>query len=186
MKILKFIGIGLIVLGVLFFGIAMFLPSQVHVERSIVIPASSEVVFKQVNDLRKWKNWSPWQRRDPNMEITYVGFLSGEGASYHWVSNKVGNGSLTITESYPYKYIATDMNFNEEGEATGYYRFEPVVGGTKVTWAFETDVGSEPINKYMGLLMDPMVGNDFEEGLQNLKSYVATLPSSMMTQEKTD
>lgn len=175
MKILKFIGVGILFLIVLFFGIAWFIPSQVHVERAIVIPSSSEIVFNQVNDLRKWKHWAPWQRMDPNMVITYEGFLSGEGASYSWTSNKVGSGKLTITESHPNRYIATDLDFAEEGKATGYYRFEPVEGGTKVTWAFETNMGKNPVAKYVGLFMDSMVGNDFEQGLQNLKNYVAEI-----------
>jgi len=181
MKILKIIGIVVLVLVVLFFGIAMFLPSKVHVERSLIIPASSEVVFDQVNDLRNWKNWSPWHQMDPDMKITYKGFLQGEGASYQWESNKVGNGKLTITESHPHQYIATEMDFMEEGNAMGYYRFEPTKEGTQVTWVFETDMGSDPVDKYIGLMMDSMIGADFEKGLNNLKKHVKKMPSTMMT-----
>lgn len=183
MKILKLIGIVILVLVVLFFGIAMFLPSEVHVERSLVIPASSEVVFDQINDLRNWKNWSPWHQMDPDMKITYEGFLKGEGASYQWESPKVGNGTLTITESLPHRYIGTEMDFMEEGTATAYHRFEPVEGGTQVTWAFETDMGTNPVDKYIGLMMDSMIGADFEKGLNNLKTYVQNQPSQMMTKD---
>lgn len=183
MKTLKIVGIVVLVLVVLFFGIAMFLPSEVHVERSLVIPASSEIVFNQINDLRKWKEWSPWHQMDPDMKITYEDFLSGEGASYRWDSNELGNGKLTITDSQPFQYIETEMDFMDQGTATGYYRLEPVEEGTQVTWGFETDMGNGPVEKYMGLMMDSMVGSDFEKGLQNLKSYVKTLPQNTMTKE---
>lgn len=186
MKILKVIGIVILVLVVLFLGIAMLLPSEIHVERTLVIPASSEIVFNQINDLRKWDEWSPWHQRDPEMKITYEDFLSGEGASYRWQSEKVGNGKLTITESEPFKYIETELDFMEQGTAVGYYRFEPVKEGTQVTWGFKTDLGDGLIDKYVGLMMDSMLGSDFEKGLQNLKAYVQRLPQSSMTTEATD
>lgn len=183
MKILKALGIIAIVLVVLFFGVAMFLPASVHVERSLVIPASRKVVFNQVNDLRNWKHWSPWYQMDPDMQVTYRGFLRGEGASYSWKSDKVGNGTLTITESHPYQYIATQLDFVKKGQATGFYRFEQVADGTRLTWGFETDVSNNPIEKYVGLMIDRMVGDDFEKGLQNLKTHVQSIPGEMVTED---
>ncbi len=175
MKSLKITGIVILTLVVFFFGIAMFLPSKIHVERAIVIPASSEIVFNQINDLRQWREWSPWHQMDPDMKITYRDYLSGKGASYKWQSEKVGSGELTITESQPYEYIETEMNFMEQGAAKGYYRLETVEEGTEVTWGFESDMGDGPISKYMGLMMDSMIGADFEQGLQNLKAHVESL-----------
>lgn len=183
MKTLKIIGIVLAVLVILFFGIAMLLPSDVHVERSLMISASSEVVYNQINDLRQWHKWSPWHQMNPDMKITYEGEFKGEGASYSWTSDKVGNGTLTITETQPYQYIATDLDFMEQGKATGYYRFESIDEGTQVTWGFEADMGENPIAKYMGLMMDSMIGSDFEKGLQNLKTHVENLPSEIVTQD---
>lgn len=182
MKMLKITGIVILVLVVLFFGISMFLPSEVHVERALVIPASSEIVFNQINDLRHWKEWSPWHQTDPDMKIMYRDFLSGEGASYIWHSEKVGSGELTITESKPNQYIETEIDFMEEGTATGYYRFETVKEGTQVTWGFESDMGNGPFAKYMGLMMDSMIGSDFEQGLQNLKTHVVKLSGEAMTE----
>ncbi|MDZ7681909.1 MAG: SRPBCC family protein [Fodinibius sp.] len=183
MKILKIVGITIVVMVILFFGIATFLPSQVHVERTLVIPASSEIVFDKINDLREWKHWSPWYQMDPNMEITYEGFLSGEGASYSWKSENGGSGTLIITESHPNKYIATEMDFMNKGKATAFYRLKPVDGGTQVTWAFETTMNNNPVEKYMGLIIDRMVGTDFEKGLHNLKNHVQQSPSQMMTSD---
>lgn len=185
MKTLKITGIVLLVLIVLFFGIAFLLPSEVEVERSLVIPATSEVVFEQVNNLHNWQNWSPWHQMDPNMQITYEGPLQGEGASYSWKSEKVGNGKLIIISSLPNEYIATSMDFMEQGKANAYYRFQPAEEGTQVTWTFETDMGNGPIAKYFGLMMDNMVGSDFEKGLNNLKTYVQKTPAEKITTNKT-
>jgi len=184
MKLLNIAGVSVIFFVVLFFGIAIFLPSEVQVKRSVIIPASSVVVFEQVNDLRKWRYWSPWQKVDPDMTITYEGFLTGKNASYRWQSDKVGNGKLTITQSQPYQSITANMNYTNM-EVTNHYHFEAVGKGTRVTWVFTTDVGDNPIDKYMAFLLDPMIGPDLKQGLANLKSYVKGL-STVVSQRQTD
>lgn len=172
MKLFKIIGIIICVAAILFFGIAIFLPSAVHVERTVVVPASSQTVFNQINDLRQWKHWSPWHTMDPNMKIVYEDYLVGEGASYRWRSEHIGSGKLVITESMPHSYIATSFDFLENRRATSHYYFQPADDGTRLTWTLETNLGSGPMEKYMGLLMDNMIGSDFERGLANLKRYI--------------
>ena len=39
---------------------------------------------------------------------------------------------------------------------------------TNVKWVMEGDMGNNPIKKYFGLMMDKMMGPDFENGLKNL------------------
>lgn len=172
MKILKTSGILIAALGILFFGIAAFLPSAVHLERSVVVPASAEETFNHVNDLRQWKYWSPWHKMDPNMKIEYEDYLRGKGASYRWDSEHIGSGKLVITESMPHSYIVTSMQFQDTGTATSRYYFEPVDNGTRLRWTFELYLGNDPMAKYSGLIMDSMVGNDFEQGLALLKSHI--------------
>lgn len=172
MKLFKTSGIIIGVLGILFFGIAMFLPSTVLVERTVVVPAPSKTVFNQINDLRQWKHWSPWHTMDPTMKIVYEDYLRGKGASYKWDSELIGSGKLVITESMPHSYIVTSLNFLENKTATSRYFFEPVDDGTRVTWTLETDLGDGPMKKYTGLVMDNMIGSDFERGLANLKHYI--------------
>lgn len=185
MKLLKVIGITVLMIIVLFFGVAAFLSSNIHIERSVIISSPPSIVFNYVNDLREWRNWSPWHKTNTNMKITYKGPLKGEGASYRWESDKIGAGNLTITESRLNQYIATDLNFMKEGDATGYYQFEPVKNGTLVTWTLQTEIGNEPFKKYMGLMMEDMLRSNFDQGLQNLKLYVENLPSQMVTDENT-
>ena len=53
--------------------------------------------------------------------------------------------------------------------ANGTLKLEPEGAGTKVTWSFAGEAGRNPMMRYMGLMMDGMVGQDFEVGLANLK-----------------
>jgi len=150
---------------------SFLLPRQVHVERTIMVDAPANIIYNQVNTLKNWENWSPWHKLDPEMTLVYSGPASGVGSKYIWESKKVGSGALTITESHHHSFIATEMDFMEQGTATSNFRFEPLNGGTQVTWSMDTDMGLNPISKYMGLFMDRMVGADFEKGLANLKDF---------------
>lgn len=181
MKVLKIIGIALLALLILLYGISFFLSSEVHVERSRVIPAKAEVIFSQINDLKKWEEWSPWHQMDENIQLTYGDPTMGEGAWYSWTSETLGDGKVVISDSRPYSYIETDLDFMEEGTAIGYYRFEPVADSTKVTWVMDTDMGSGALDKYMGLMMDSWVGSSFEDGLANLEELVLNLPADTST-----
>ncbi len=172
MKVLKrflFLLLGLVCVLLV---ISLFLPSKVHVERTLAMNAPPEKVFDQINTLKNWEKWSPWHKLDPNMKLEYAGPPSGMGAKYSWESKQrnVGNGSLTITESVPHTSIQSAMEFQGQGQATGTFKLEKIPEATQVTWSMEMDVGKNPIGRFFGLMMDKMVGPDFERGLNNLKS----------------
>lgn len=175
MKVLKNIGFGLLGLAVLLYLGSFLLPSHVTVERSAVFKAPAPVVFEQVNKLQNWEKWSPWHQIDPAMKLTYEGPDAGVGAKYNWFSEhpNVGNGSLTITKSIPNQHIATLMQFEGQNDGLAFYTFEETTEGIKVTWRMESEMGSNPLNKYMGLMMDSFfVGPSFEQGLESLRTIV--------------
>ena len=177
MKKLKKFLIELLLFLVAIVIIAFFLPRQVHVERQGVIDAPAKVVFNQINNLRSWNKWAVWNQIDPNMRIKYQNNGIGENASYTWESDNknVGSGKLTITASVPYDSIATEMDFMEEGIATGYFLFDEQNGKTTITWAFDTDLGNNPFARWMGLMFDAMIGPDFKKGIENLKIVSETI-----------
>ena len=93
MRILKLAALILLALVVVVIGIGALLPKDFAVERSIEINASPEVVFDEVNSLRKWSAWSPWLARDPSIENTYSGPEAGVGATVVWTSEEAGDGT---------------------------------------------------------------------------------------------
>jgi carbon monoxide dehydrogenase subunit G len=172
MKTLKNIALVVLLLVVLLVLVSFMLPSQVHVERALTINAPPEKVFEQINTLKNWEKWSPWHKLDPNMKLEYEGAPAGVGAKYTWESQQrnVGSGSLAITQSTTNYLIQTAMDFGGQGQAKGTFKLEKEQAATKVTWSMDSDLGKSPIAKFFGLLMDKMVGPDFEKGLNNLKS----------------
>ncbi len=185
MKFIKIFGLTILIIAALFILVSLFLPSTGSVKRSILINSTAPVIFNQINTLKNWENWSPWHKLDPDMKLTYEGPPSGKEALYRWESShpKVGNGTLQITESIPFDLIVTSMDFMESGVATGSYKLEKYSDGIKVTWAIETDLGMNPFTKYLGLMMDAMVGAEFEKGLNSLKVLSESLPPIIIDTE---
>lgn len=148
-------------------------PDTFHVERSITIAAPPDRAFAHVNDFHAWAAWSPYEKLDPGMTRTYEGEASGRGAAYAWAGNdKVGKGRMTIQKSERPSEIGIELEFIEPFACTNAatFRFEPVPGGTRVTWSM--DGRNKFLAKAMSIFMDmdKLVGSDFEKGLASLKS----------------
>jgi hypothetical protein len=172
MRFLKRLAIGLALLIAAFAVVVWFQPDDYRLTRTTVIAAPAAAVFTQVNDLRKWENWSPWAKLDPNAKVTFSGPQSGEGASFKWDGNdKVGAGTMTITASRPNTRIATRTDFVKPfaGSSNSDFIFSENGGQTNVIW---TMTGTHDfIGKAMCLVMsmEQMLGPDFERGLAQLK-----------------
>lgn len=156
--------------------IGLFLPSQVQVERAIVVAAPPDKIYPFINDLRKFNEWSPWHRRDPDIAYRFEGPKSGVGSKVHWSSDhpQVGSGSQEIVASEPAKMLKTRLDFGQQGIAHAYFKLVPEAQATRVTWGFTTDFGMNLIGRYMGLMFNQWIGADYEEGLQNLKQLAET------------
>jgi hypothetical protein len=148
-------------------------PDAYHVERSASIEAPAATVFAQIDDLSVWKEWSPWEKKDPAMKRTLSATPSGVGATYAWEGNKeVGKGKMTITDSRPGEKVGEKLEFIEpfQSQADITFTLAPEnATTTKVTWAM--DGKHNFISKAFSVVkpMDGMIGKDFEEGLANLK-----------------
>ena len=147
------------------------IPSSFKVERSAVINATPKKIYDLVVEPRQWAKWSVWNQRDPNMKITYTGPPFGMGAKWEWVSKTEGSGSMEFTRVEPDRAVEYSLSFPEYNmRSAGAIRLEPSGSATKVTWNNAGDVGGNPLKHYLTLMMDRMVGPDFEGGLANLKA----------------
>lgn len=164
------IAIGVII--VVFVIVVAMRPADFRVARSATISAPPDVVFPQVNELKKWDAWSPWAKLDPNAKNTFEGPPTGEGAAMSWAGNKdVGEGKMTITESRPNELVHFHLEFFKPvaGNCEAEFAFKPEGNQTTVTW---TMMGKNNfIAKAFSLFMDcdQMLGGQFEKGLADLK-----------------
>lgn len=173
MKFLRMLVIAIVAIVALVLIIAIFLPSQVSVERSTVINASDSTVFANLSSYLSRAQWDPWLKLEPSAKFTLSGPETGVGASYAWEGQEIGSGTMTIKEIVPMKSVHSELVFltPQSGTSQVFWYIEPQADGTKVTWMFQSEMGW-PIERYFGLMMDGMLGPDFERGLANLKSMI--------------
>ncbi|MEM7385406.1 MAG: SRPBCC family protein [Verrucomicrobiota bacterium] len=177
MKVIK--GLFYLLIGTLvfLFVTSFFLPANVQIERTTEIKAPIGKVFRRVNYLKSWEEWSPWKKVDPNLKIDYVGPLEGEGASYTWQSKdpRVGEGKVTILKSQPNDSVAVSIDFDGEGELLTTWRFIERSDSTILSWSADAHVTKgtplllKPYGKWAGRLMDGWIGPVFEQGLESIK-----------------
>jgi len=160
------------------------LPTHAYVERSITVERPASMLFAIVNSYRHFEHWSPWAARDPNAEYVLSGPDAGVGARLSWSGepNLVGSGWQEIIVSKPYEQVDIQLDFDSQGIANSRFTFQSVGETTLVTWSFDSDF-TEGLNffdgflaRYFGLLFDRWIGNDYEQGLANLKQFAESLP----------
>lgn len=180
-SVLKKIVFAILLLPIALILASLFLPSRYRVERSTVINAKPETIFPLLNELRRWPEWTAWTtNREPTLVYTHSGPASGVGAVQSWTAQS-GNGSIKLTAADPAAGVGYELNFNDgRFVSTGHIQLSPVTGNTNVTrviWTNEGELGRNPVGRYLGLLMDKMMGSDFEIGLANLKARCEPLPA---------
>ena len=167
-----------VIVAVLLVVVAMQ-PADFRVARSATMSAPAQAVFTQVDDLRRWEAWNPWQKKDPAMKLTFAGPPAGPGASYSWAgNNEVGEGRLTITESRPNDLVLIKLEFLKPFTATNTatFTFKPAGNQTAVTWSMEGRKNFLAKALHLVMNMDKMVGGEFEKGLADMKAVVEAAP----------
>ncbi len=170
MKILKVV-LGIIaVLLIIFFVGGMFLPKTYSVNRSTVINAPDSVIYKNIADFNEFYKWNPWAKMEPTAKTTVTGNIAQPGHLYTWEGDKTGSGYMKVKSVEPNIMVDIELKFIKPFESSSDTRFDIVkeASGNRVTWTMSGEnVGT--MNKWMGLMMDGMIGKDFEDGLKFLK-----------------
>ncbi len=151
-------------------------PSDYKVTRAITINAPIEKIYTQIYNLHNWQSWSPWAELDPNMQSDFSGKKQGIGAILSWNSKRpdVGKGSMEIIDAKPNQLVKFALKFQAplKGESYAEFNFAHLDDKTIVTWS--TYGKKNFIAKAIGLIMDcdKMIGQQFEKGLNNLKTLL--------------
>lgn len=148
-------------------------PDEMRVQRQAQIKAPADRIFALINDFQRWRDWSPYEAKDPNMTRDLSGPAAGKGAVYAWNgNNEVGQGRMEILASTAPEKITIQLNFLKPMENQGIAEFTLAPAGdvTEVTWTMT--MPAPLLSKVMSVFfdLDQMIGKDFEAGLANLKA----------------
>ena len=176
MKALKIIFIILFAIIALFFVFVLFLPSSAETKQSETINTPALTVFKQVNNLQNWEQWSPLKQKKPELEFTYEGSELGVGAVQIWKVNSKEK-IMKIVESQPYQRILMEkITYADETPVDVFWTFVEKDGKTDVTWGINVEELSYPFGRFMAFTMSDKTEKYFKQGLENLKKYCENLP----------
>ncbi|MFT3871190.1 MAG: SRPBCC family protein [Nocardioides sp.] len=146
--------------------------SAFEIVRRAQISADPARVHDLVNDFRHWREWSPWEDLDPDLNREYDGPDSGVGATYRWSGNrKAGAGSMEITESSPER-VAIRVNFLKPFRSENRVTFDivPAAEGADVSWAMAGEQKGLVGVVAKVFSMEKYIAKDFDKGLGRLKS----------------
>lgn len=151
----------------------MVSPTEMKVERNVVINGSKEIVYDQISKFHNWNNWIAWVKMDSTVKTDYAGEDGQPGSKYHWKGDAIGEGEITNTavQGHEMKYSMVFIDHNTQ--ADGYIRAEDAgQGKTKAVWGFVSKVAF-PMNGIMAIMgMQKSLENDFDRGLTTLKGLV--------------
>jgi hypothetical protein len=148
-------------------------PDTFTVQRKIVVNAPPDWVFPLLVHFQRWRDWSPWEQKDPGMKRAYGPTISGKGATYMWSGNKdVGEGAMEIIDVKSPSLVRLRLDFHKPFKTQNEVDFvlEQKGGGTEVTWTMRGPTPYVAKIAHLFIDMDRMVGKDFEQGLANLKA----------------
>lgn len=138
--------------------------------RDIGIRAEPAIVHDLINNFRNWREWSPWEDLDPNLEREYTGPESGVGSRYAWKGNqKAGAGTMEIVDSTP-RSVEVDLKFLAPFKASNeaVFTLTPEGEETRLDW---TMTGNRNLLFAVAgkLFFDRAISKEFEQGLASIK-----------------
>ncbi len=174
MKSIKILLYALAIIVGLALIIAAFIPSDVTISRSTSIAAKPDLVFYQVANLKNWENWSPFEDKD--MTSVYAGSFAAPGMTRDWKSVSKGDGHMEIVSVVPNSEINSSMYMLNGNHGTEHWTFNSdSTGQTVVTWAFTFSGLKYPLQRFLGIVAESVMGPVFEQGLAQLKTRCDSL-----------
>ena len=164
--------IGIILLG-FFFALmvgSFILPTELNIERAVLVEATPETLYPSLSDLSKWNDWEPWGTGTTSEQTT------GVGATRGWP----GGGQLILSE-----LKEDEVHYQVHNLAvptSGFLALQPVEGGTAVVWVHQSQTGFGPISRIAGWAARGELAVELDNGLAKIKESAerTTAPSKKM------
>ena len=173
--------VSLLIVTVLVVAVGALLPDHGHVERTVEVSSPVRQIFDAANTLRRFPEWSPERRLDPQLHMAYAGERNGTGAIVTWNGNEtVGSGKLKIASSDEDSQVKMDVENNFAGKDKTYtITLNPSENGktTKITWAYDVDYGWDLMWRYAGLYIHGKPDANVQTALGNFANMLASFPN---------
>ncbi len=181
MKILKWFLVIVVTLIAIVLIVAAFLPKERTFSQTINIEKSPRLIFAQLNSMKNWENWSPFQEADPEMISEYTGPEFGVGSRQDWKSKVNGDGHMVIVESIGNEKVVYDLDLGMGTIYPNWFTLERNPEAVTVTWGVEMKELGYPMGRLMMTILSGQMDKMFLKGLENLKKYLDEQPADCST-----
>jgi effector-binding domain-containing protein len=170
MKKLLYILLGL---GIVYFILAFFGPSEIRVERSVYLEQKKPELKPVLTDFTLFhKYWDPWSEMDSSMRVIFSGKPGEVGHTYVWSGNSaVDKGEVEITR-ITNDSIYQRLQLGKNKTIRSYLIIRDSAEGSNVTWSMVFPVSFLGRTPMLFTNMDKSIGIDYERGLQKLKDNI--------------
>lgn len=180
MKVLKVIGILLLVIVALGLIASLVLPKEMNVHVEETIEAPIDVVWDHMNSFEKSDKWSAWYDADPDMKVTFAGEQGTVGSSFSWSGEEVGSGTQTLTAIDAENHTMETTVTHDWGGGVNKTTLEDLGDGkVKVTSDYHEDLGI-PSNLFTALFDgEGMLTKTETKAFSNLKTLAEEAAKKM-------
>lgn len=173
--------VSLLIVAALVVGVGVLLPDHGHIERSVEVSSPLRQIFDAANTLRRFPEWSPERRVDPQLHMNYEGERNGPGSIVNWNGDEeVGSGRLEILSSVEDSEIKMQVDNNFTGTNKFYtITLNPSESGktTKIVWAYDVDYGWDLQSRYAGLYIHGKPDATIQTAAANFANMLASFPN---------
>ena len=169
---------GLLLVNGLAWACSYLLPATTRITRTVHIRTTPETLYPRLATLSRWPEWTAWNtNRFPDVQFEFRGPATGGGAIMLARGKSSGDGTVEITWADPARGVDYHLDF-EHGRQLflGSISYQTNAGALDVTWTLQADWAGRPIKRYLGLVLDPLMGGDLQQGLDKLKRLTETPP----------
>jgi hypothetical protein len=172
--------ISIVIVVVLFFVVAVFLPSKREVRDNMETNHPVRQVYDTLNGFKRFGDWHPLRQHDPSVKYSLSGPPQGVGAALDFASAEptVGSGRWEIVESE--QDLRIKMSLTDESYGTNKvheFNLDNKGKTVDIQWDYSVDYGWDLLGRYAGLYVTRTVGDDIKRGLGNLVGLFATMPN---------
>lgn len=170
MKVFKFFMTLVLGFALIALALGATLDSKWDTTSRVQIGAAKERIFPFINSLKTWPDWTVWNsEKYPDMINKFEGPDAGQGATQYWDDGNM-KGVVKITASKANKSIRYRLSMRD-GKLTMLGRIHLQKRGDKtlVVWQVSGDAGNNPIGKILMFIYKPMIQDDLNGSLQNLR-----------------
>jgi len=152
-------------------------PTSQKVEREIVINTPASVIYDQLIKLEHFHQFSVWSQQDSSAVYSFAGVDGTVGATTSWKGSPEisGEGKIEIIALEPNQKVKHQLHFTKprKGNAESTFTLNQTEkSATTVKWVFELAT-PRPWNIFnLFYSLDDKMGDDFETGLQSLKTIL--------------